>query len=124
MGCFSAANEPNLAIIESKLDSTRYCTILESVLLLFVEDKNPNGWRFQQDNASMHTSNYTKQFFADTDVEVLEWPARSTDLKPIQKQCGYLVMIVDSNFRQFDNSESLIEAVAPACDSIDLKLLR
>ena len=71
-GCFSAAGAPNLAIIEGKLELAGYCTILKSVLLPFAENKHPNGWRFQQDNASVHTLNYTKQFFADTDVEVLE----------------------------------------------------
>ena len=71
-GCFSAAGAPSLATIEGTMDSAGYCTILEKVLFPFAEDKHGQNWRFQQDNASVHRSNYTKTFFADTDVEVLE----------------------------------------------------
>ena len=51
---FSSAGAAKLAAIEGTLDSEGYCTILEKCLLPFAEDKHPNGWRFQQDNASTH----------------------------------------------------------------------
>ncbi len=59
-GCFSAIGKPNLAVVEDTLDSVGYCTILEKVLLLFAEDKLPDCWIFQQDNAPPHISHHTK----------------------------------------------------------------
>ena len=90
-GCFSAAGAPNLATIEGTMDSTGYCTILKKVLLPFAEDKHPNGWRFQQGNASVHRSDYTRRFFSDMDIEVLEWPSRSPNFNSIENLWGYLV---------------------------------
>ena len=123
-GAFSSAGTANLATIEGTLDSEGYCTILEECLLLFAEDKHPNGWRFQQDNALIHTSNCTKTFFTDTDIEVIDWPARSPDLNPIENLWGYLVQKVYKDFRQFDDIECLKEVIAFAWDSIDLEYLQ
>jgi len=41
-------------------------------------------WRFQQDNDPKHMSRIAKAFLAETFPEVLEWPANSPDLTPIE----------------------------------------
>lgn len=41
-------------------------------------------WRFQQDNDPKHTSRIAKKFLAETFPEVLDWPANSPDLNPIE----------------------------------------
>lgn len=81
---FSTAGTYYLATIEGTLDSEGSCNILEECLLPFAEGNHPNGWRFQQDNASFHVSQYTKNFSSDTDIDDLDWPSRSTDLNPIE----------------------------------------
>ena len=69
-GCFSAICKPNLAVFEGTPDTVGYCTILEKVLLPFAEDKFPDGWIFQQDNAQPHISHHIKTFFTDMDIDV------------------------------------------------------
>ena len=38
----------------------------------------------QQDTARPHTANVTRQFYAQNNVNVLDWPANSPDLSPIE----------------------------------------
>ena len=122
--CFSAAGAPNLVTVEGTLDSTGYCIILEKALLPFSEDKHTNGWRFQQDNASVHRSDYTRNSFSDMEIEVIGWPSRSPDLNPIENLWDYLVRKVYKDFRQYDDAEILTEAIALAWDTIDTTYLK
>ena len=39
---------------------------------------------FQHDNDSKHTANLTKDWLFDNEVTVLDWPAQSPDLNPIE----------------------------------------
>ncbi len=122
--CFSWAGKSELVLIEGNVDSSRYCATLGTTLLPFIEHHHPNGAIFQQDNAYCHTSVYTKDWFVDMDVDVLDWPVRSPDQNPIENLWGMLGRAVYSNGRQFESFGDLKEALVFAWDNIDKNVLR
>ncbi len=54
------------------LSSVEYC----------VED--PDNWIFQQDNVTCHKSSMIMEWFDEEEVEIMEFPANSPDLNPIE----------------------------------------
>lgn len=82
-GAFCHQGPIGVELFTGSMNSVKYCEILQSQLL-------PNayhagyGWRFQQDNAPTHTARLTRQFFEMNNVPVIDWPANSPDLNPIE----------------------------------------
>ena len=52
-------------------------------LLLFMNCLNNNNVIFQQDNAAIHISKLSKNWFKTKNIEVLDWPTKSPDLNLI-----------------------------------------
>ena len=72
----------------------------------------------QQDNASSHTSRFTKSWLQREGIEVLPWPALSPDLNPIENVWGYMTAAVYANGRQFYSEEALKKAIQKVWDEI------
>ena len=83
-GCISSEGPGELQFVEGTMNSEKYCVTLEEFMLPSASVLLGENYIFQQDNAPCHTSRYTKNWFHENDVEILEWPARSPDLNPIE----------------------------------------
>ncbi len=79
MSCISAYGMGNLHVLEGTMNAERYINVLEQHML-------PSRQRvFQQDNAKPHTAAAIKTAWLNSRrVRVLNWPACSPDLSPIE----------------------------------------
>ena len=66
---------------------------------------------FQQDNATCHASRATKGFLELHNIPVLECPACSTDLNPIENVWGLLSRNVFKHGRHFETVGQLKRAI-------------
>lgn len=85
-GCMTAEGVGQACKIDGPMDATLYTEILTDNLLGTIQYF---GWNtaeviFQQDNDPKHTSRLARKWFPDHDMEVLDWPAQSADLNPIE----------------------------------------
>lgn len=121
-GAFSAVGKLELQFTSSRMKSSDYINVLRMSLLPYVGN-SARQWTFQRDNARIHTSRETKTWLSDNNIEVMEWPACSSDLNPIENLWGILVRTVYRENRQYDNVEQLKASIINAYDAIEMSLL-
>jgi transposase len=108
---FSSRGKTKLAFLNGKQDSSKYTATLFDTLLPFVIENHPEGYIFQQDNASIHRSRWTKNWLHEQKITTLEWPALSPDLNPIENLWSILARAVYHHGRQFATVSALREVI-------------
>lgn len=83
-GCFSGQGVGPIHKIEGIMRGEDYKTILSDVMLPYASWEMPLAWVFQHDNDPKHTSKVVKQWISNEQLCVLDWPAQSPDINPIE----------------------------------------
>ncbi len=74
----------NSTSLNGNISAIKYCEILGEGLLLSNIVTNDLKYVLQQDNDRPHTAAYTRDWFTQNHVTVIEWPAASPNLNPIE----------------------------------------
>uniref|UniRef100_A0A8C4EK91 Tc1-like transposase DDE domain-containing protein n=1 Tax=Dicentrarchus labrax TaxID=13489 RepID=A0A8C4EK91_DICLA len=84
-GAFSFNGTMELQVVQGRQTAAGYVEMLQWASLL-TEGPRLCGddWVFQQDNAAVHNARLTKDFFQENNVTLLDHPACSLDLNPIE----------------------------------------
>lgn len=121
---FSAKGKSEVAVLVGRQASEHYVYTLSEYLLPFAHLHYGADFIYQQDNASIHTSEETTAFLEDQQVTVMKWPARSPDLNPIENLWSMLAAKVYANGKQYYSVSELTSAILAAWTAIGLDTLR
>uniref|UniRef100_A0A1I7XEJ8 DDE_3 domain-containing protein n=1 Tax=Heterorhabditis bacteriophora TaxID=37862 RepID=A0A1I7XEJ8_HETBA len=81
---FSSFGALELVLISTKTNSVGYKQVLENHLLPYYNRFPQKNFIFQQDNAAIHVSCSTKDWFRRRNIALTDWPSWSPDLNPME----------------------------------------
>ena len=83
-GMVSAAGPGPLVRLHGRINAAVYKELLKQHVLPILRTSVNQPAVFMQDNAPCHTAKSVKTFLSDENVTVMDWPAQSPDINPIQ----------------------------------------
>ena len=100
------------------MDSKQYTDMLTEHFLEDFFRIAGNRAIFQQDNAPIHVSRHLKAFFSDKNIVLMDCPALSPDLNPIENLWGIVAPQVYGQGKQYDSKVSLVGAIVKSWSEI------
>jgi hypothetical protein len=105
-----------LFVYRDNIASERYIEILHENLVETMSALYGDDWVLQQDNVRPHNSKFTKEWMALNNIWVMDWPACSPDLNPIE----HVWAIMKSRVEELDpqNIQSFKDGIKKVWDEL------
>ncbi len=105
-GAMSSAGVGPLCFLRSKVNTAVYQEVLEHFLLPAADQLYGDAdLIFQQDLAPAHSAKATSTWFKDHGIPVINWPANTPDLNPIENLWG--IVKRKMRYARLNNAEEL-----------------
>ena len=93
------------------------------IALVFYLYRDSYMWLWRQDNAPIHKARATAAWFEVQRINVLEWPAKSPNLNPIENLWGIMTRRVYAGNKQYSTKDELRRAILREWDAASNELL-
>uniref|UniRef100_A0A3P9PWG7 Tc1-like transposase DDE domain-containing protein n=1 Tax=Poecilia reticulata TaxID=8081 RepID=A0A3P9PWG7_POERE len=124
-GAFSFNGTMELQVVQGRQTAAGYVEMLQRASLMTEGPRQcGNDWVFQQDNAAVHNARLTKEFFQENNITLLDHPACSPDLNPIENIWGWMAREVYKNGHQFQTVDAIREAIFNTWSNVPTSLLK
>ena len=115
-GPFSSSGFTPLVRLEGRFNSAAYVEMLQNHLIPALHSLLPDGGKFQQDNAPIHTAAATRRFFQTNNITTIDWPAFSPDMNPIENVWGRMAKTLEPE--KIADSEELFQKLFEIWDRL------
>ena len=124
-GGITWGGKTDLLVIRGNLNGQRYREeILEGPVRLFAGAMGPANMILVDDNARPHRNRIADQFFDDSGIARMDWPAKSPDLNPIENIWGLMKRSISRRLTYHHDVNDLEVMVREEWDAIPLQTVR
>lgn len=120
---FSSHGTLTLGFPSTRMNSNEYQNILTANLLPYLAAHNNVNFLIQQDNAPVHNSRSTRAWYNQNGIQVMDWPACSPDLNPVENIWGILSRRVYQHNKVYGSVQDLKAAIEREWAALDPQLL-
>ena len=120
-GAFSLQEQLPLVRLEGKQNGEKYAQLIKNSFFYQVMS---DEFVLVHDNAPCHTAKVSKDKIEELKIDVLDWPAYSPELNPIENLWSHIVTNIYAGGKTYDNVDELWEAIQQCWENIPKKIIK
>ena len=120
---FSANRILSCQMIDGTLNGIKYVQLLQNSVIPKVVASHGHDFIFQQDNAPPHTAKITKEWLEKEKIELLDWPAYSPDLNPVENLWAIIARRVYTNGIAYTSEDALWNLISEEVENLEKSVI-